>query len=132
MQSTGLEAAYIAKQKLSQDWTADRFVPQVKAEILQPLLQDVERLQSDVQARLVLACVLGVGKQSRDIGRLPEGREELTIVLNELVVVLGKSDDEWVRAMAAAAGPFDGRLHLSDMEAASKAVRTSPTHENMW
>lgn len=116
------DAAYIAKQKLGADWSADRFVPQVKPEIIEPVVEAVTRLDAEVKTRMLISCVLAVGKHSREPSRTPEERQELATQLQRLASACQVDEDSWVKVMAAGARRFDGRLHLKDMESESGVV----------
>ncbi len=117
-----VDAAYIAKQKLGADWSADRFIPQVKPQVIEPLLDSLPRLDAEVKTRMLIACVLAVGKQSRD-GKPETERQELLNLLRRLTTLCKRDEDAWVKMMAAGAARLDGRLHLEDMEERSQLVR---------
>jgi hypothetical protein len=91
-------------------------------------------MNSMAKIRLLLAGLLALDKApdvtdagaaagTRQANQQQAGqRAELQRALQRLQDVVGSEADEWVKVMAAAAGPLDGRLHLQAVMQKSPAV----------
>ncbi len=140
MQRPGKPSAFlVASTKLANEWSANRCVPHISSEWLDELLSDpsLGQLNSMAKIRLLLAGLLALDKVpdvtdtataaaaggSRQAKQQQAfERAELQRALQRLRDVVGAEADEWVKVMAAAAGPLDGRLHLESVMQRSPAV----------
>lgn len=133
-------ALLVANTKLANEWSANRCVPHISSDWLEELLADpagLGQMNSMAKIRLLLAGLLALDKApdvtaaaaaSAGGGRQGASEQqqqqwaELQHSLQRLRDVLGAEADEWVKVMAAAAGPLDGRLHLDAVMQRSPAV----------
>lgn len=137
-------ALLVANTKLANEWSANRCVPHISSDWLEELLADpagLGQMNSMAKIRLLLAGLLaldkapdmtaaasataGGGRQASEQQQQQQQalkRAELQRSLQKLQDVLGGEADEWVKVMAAAAGPLDGRLHLDAVMQRSPAV----------
>lgn len=129
-------AFLVANTKLAHEWSVNRCVPHISSEWLDELLSDpsLGQMNSMAKIRLLLAGLLALDKApdvtdagaaagTRQANQQQAGqRAELQRALQRLQDVVGSEADEWVKVMAAAAGPLDGRLHLQAVMQKSPAV----------
>ncbi|GAB4823732.1 hypothetical protein N2152v2_010778 [Parachlorella kessleri] len=98
--------------KLSGDWSAANVTGLLSEPVLEHLLARWETLDPLVRARLLLSPLFLRKKDLRDLQ--PE--------LQQMAEVGCGDRDEWVRVLARAVGPYDGRLHLEAVLKDSKLV----------
>lgn len=111
----------VTTTKLSQEWSANRGVPHISEQWLEALLADerFSKIDSMVKCRLILASVLALNQPAYQDNIA--AKAELQRSLQKLQKAVA-GDDEWVKVLAAAAGPLDGRLHLDTVVQQSAVV----------
>uniref|UniRef100_A0A1D2ACK1 NELF-A N-terminal domain-containing protein n=1 Tax=Auxenochlorella protothecoides TaxID=3075 RepID=A0A1D2ACK1_AUXPR len=98
--------------KLAGEWSAPNVAGMLTAPVLEYLVSKWSDLDTMVKTRLLLAPLAMKGAS------LEELRPQL-----QAMVEAGVADkDEWVRVMALAVGPYDGRIHLGAVAADFKLV----------
>ncbi|KAL6768858.1 hypothetical protein ACKKBG_A16520 [Auxenochlorella protothecoides x Auxenochlorella symbiontica] len=98
--------------KLAGEWSAPNVAGMLTAPVLEYLVSKWSDLDTMVKTRLLLAPLAMKGAS------LEELRPQL-----QAMVEAGVADkDEWVRVMALAVGPYDGRVHLGAVAADFKLV----------
>jgi len=103
--------------KLTGEWSASGVTGLLTQQSLEAIIgqQKWDALEPIMRARLLLSPLF------LRLSELHELREPL-LKLKEV----GTADkDEWVRVIAAAVGPYDGRLHIEEVMNESKLVKST-------
>lgn len=111
----------VTTTKLSQEWSANRGVPHISDKWLDALLSDerFSKIDSMVKCRLILAGVLALNQSAYHHNAAAKSHLQRSLHKLQRAVA---GDDEWVKVLAAAAGPLDGRLHLDAVVQQSAVV----------
>lgn len=103
--------------KLAGEWSAGSVTGMLSPAVVEYLTTEKkwDALDPLIKARLLLSPLF---LRLKELHELEEPLKKLKLA--------GTADrDEWVRVMAAAVGPYDGRLHMDDVIKESKVVKTT-------